>query len=150
LALGASFEPTCCGLCHGTRLALKPLLKKVRLEMRWLNNLVFAAGALLVGCSGADDIPSGLCAKQHIEKAFAGCDERSARAPFVPWPAATSDKVIAGLQGAGFIGVNGKTYSYAGDHNGDAESARHATTLYELELDGSKVDDFRPYVTFSE
>jgi hypothetical protein len=118
----------------------------------------------MVGCgSDSDDDPTPnpapldfeYCAEQHTETTggheVVVCDELFSEAPFVHLPESTSTSVIAGLQESAFITVAGETFGHQQEGTReDPEQDRHAIALYELTLEGGKLESFRPVVLFDE
>jgi len=102
-------------------------------------------GIVFGGCSGYGEIPADLCKKQHIEEGADGeiavCEELYDEAPYIHLPKDEADRAFAGVVGTGFVSASGKKYSGV-DHG--AEMDRHGVLVYELSLDGKRVEDYRP------
>jgi len=124
--------------------------------MRRLGLWVLGTAALLGGCASEpnhfDALPDDVCAKQHHETTSDGhdvvvCEALYAAAPFVHLPKAEQGRAFAGIVGTEFVTVDGAT---AGSTMDDAELKRHGVALYELNLDGGKLNDFAPVILFDE
>lgn len=115
----------------------------------------YTAGALgdLVLTESADD--GSICAKQSLQRTSDGfdvvyCEALFDQPPRVRLPAATATSAYAGMTAESFVTVAGEAYPHANRNSGDPEVRRHASALYEIRIQGGKLESFRPAVLFAE
>ena len=125
--------------------------------MKRLGFLALGLSTLVAGCSveSKDDfepLPGDVCARQHAETTSDGydvvvCEELYAEAPLVHLPKTEEGHAYAGIVGTGFVTADGASPSGGSIA---PEDKRHGVALYEVELDGNRVTDYRPVLVFEQ
>lgn len=115
----------------------------------------YTAGDLgdLVLSEAAD--AGNICARERIQRTGDGaevvfCEALFDQPPRVRLPAATASSAYAAMTPDAFVTAAGAVYPHTLRNSAGLEMRRHASALYEIKIQGGKLESFRPAVLFAE